>query len=218
MKKIFLILFVTILSLPLYSQLISDKNQKISVNLNVFTDFPTASDEGIDYRTINQGFSAAVSYNFKLGQSKHAFSLGAGIRSQNLYSNCRIADVHADTIQFVPIETSYKRSKINFTYIDIPAELKFRFNNKIKLGVGFQFGFLISSKEKYVGNVVDGGERVYEKRRNISSLEKYAYGPTLRIGWNWITAFAYYQINDTFQVGLGPKINPISVGITLSPF
>lgn len=218
MKKTILILFVVLLSIPSYSQLISDKNKKISINVNLFTDYPTTPAEGIDFRTINQGFSASVSYNFNLGNTKHAFSLGAGVRSQNLYSNCRIANIKADTIQFVPIETSYKRSKINLTYIDIPAELKFRFNNKIKLGIGFQFGFLISSKDKFVGNLVDGEPRVYEKRKNINSLEKYNYGPTLRIGWNWITVFAYYQINNTFETGLGPKINPVSVGITLSPF
>ena len=219
MKKILLIIVATLWMIPSYAQLITNRtSDKLSVTVDLYTDIPTSSPDGIKFRTINQGISTSLNYNFPLGASKHQFALGAGIRVHNFYSNNRIADIHADTLQFVKIETNYKRSKINLVYLDFPAEFKFRFENKMKLGIGFKLGVYLNSKEKFVGQEIDRGPTVYVKSRKINSIEKYSYGPTLRLGWNWISAYVFYQPSATFERDLGPEICPITVGITLSPF
>lgn len=218
MKKSLLIIVAIIWTIPSYAQLITNRTgDRLSVAFDIYTDIPTADDD-IDFRTINQGFSTSLSYNFPLGTSKHQFAIGAGFRMHNLYSDSRIANIHADTIQFVPIETNYKRSKINLVYLDFPAEFKFRFNNKMKLGIGFKLGVYLDSKEKFVGKESSDGSTAYVKRRKIHSIEKYSYGPTFRFGWNWISAYVFYQPSRIFERDLGPEICPITVGITLSPF
>lgn len=219
MKKIFLIIVATIGIIPSYAQLITNRTgDKISVVFDLFSDIPTSSPDGVKFRVINQGVSTSLNYNFPLGESRHQFAVGVGVRMHNFYSNSRIADIHADTIQFIPIETNYKRSKINLAYLDFPAEFKFRFKNKMKLGVGFKLGIILDSKEKFVGKETVNGPTVYTKTRKISSIEKYSYGPTLRLGWNWISAYVFYQPSRIFERALGPEICPITVGITLSPF
>lgn len=218
MKKSLLILIAIVWTVPSYAQLITNRTgDRISVAFDIYTDIPTSSDD-IDFRTINQGVSASLSYNFPLGASKHQFALGAGFRMHNFYSDSRIADIHADTIQFIPIETDYKRSKINLVYLDFPAEFKFRFNNKLKLGIGFKLGVYLNSKEKFIGKETSDGSKVYVKSRKINSIEKYSYGPTLRFGWNWISAYVFYQPSHIFERDLGPEICPITVGVTFSPF
>ena len=118
----------------------------------------------------------------------------------------------------MPITNNYKRSKINLVYLDFPAELRFRFDNKWKLGIGFKLGIVIDSKTKYVGDITAIGPRVHQKSKKISSLEKYTFGPTLRLGYKWFNVFAYYQPARVFQRDLGPEFYPLSVGITLAPF
>ncbi|MBZ0243721.1 MAG: PorT family protein [Bacteroidales bacterium] len=219
MKKAGLLFVLALFVSSLSAQIITDKtSKKFTVGFDFYTDILTQTPVDYDARTINQGFNVFGTYNFALGKSPHTFSLGLGIRSQNLYSNTAIADLNADTISFVPITNNYKRSKINLVYLDFPAELRFKFDNKWKLGVGFKFGIVIDSKTKYVGDITAIGPRVHHKSKKINSLEKYTYGPTFRLGYKWFSVFAYYQPARVFKRDLGPEFYPLSVGVTLSPF
>jgi hypothetical protein len=219
MRKFAAIFAALLFASALHAQIITDKtSKKVSVGFDLYTDILTSTPANYDARAINQGFNIHATYNFPLGKSKHTFSLGVGIRSQNFYSNTSIADINADTIQFVPLTNNYKRSKINLVYLDFPAEFRFRFKDKWKLGVGFKLGVALDSKTKYVGDATATGPRVYEKSRKISNLEKYTFGPTLRLGYKWISVFGYYQPARVFQRDLGPEFYPLSVGITIAPF
>lgn len=219
MRRFAAIFAALLLASSLQAQIITDKtSKKISVGFDFYTDILTSTPANYDARAINQGFNIFGTYNFPLGKSPHTFSLGVGIRSQNFYSNTRINDLNADTIQFVPLTNNYKRSKVNLVYLDFPAEFRFRFNDKWKLGVGFKLGVVLDSKTKYVGDATATGPRVYEKNRKISNLEKYTFGPTLRIGYKWFSVFGYYQPARVFQRDLGPEFYPLSVGFTIAPF
>jgi hypothetical protein len=203
------------------SQLITSKTSKnISVGFDVYTDFLTKGPAGIDSRIINQGFSFSTTYNFKVGESKHIFALGAGIRTHNFYSNGRIDNVKADTIVFSPIDEdlNYKRSKLGLVYLDIPAEFRFKFKENWKIGIGFKMGIAIDSKVKYRGQIEEGGPYRLIKEKRINALEKYTFGPTLRIGYKWMNVFAFYQPTRTFQRELGPEMYPLSVGLTITPY
>lgn len=219
MKKVGLLFILALFVSSLSAQIITDKtSKKFTVGFDLYTDILTQTPADYDSRTINQGFNVFGTYNFALGKSAHSFSLGIGIRSQNFYSNTAIADLNADTISFVPITNNYKRSKINLVYLDFPAELRFRFDNKWKLGVGFKLGIVIDSKTKYIGDITAIGPRVHEKSKKINSLENLTFGPTLRLGYKWFNIFAYYQPARVFQRDLGPEFYPLSIGITLAPF
>lgn len=219
MKKAGFLFVLALLASSLSAQIITDKTSKaFTVGFDIYNDFLTQTPDDYDSRTINQGFNVFGTYNFALGKSAHTFSLGVGIRSQNFYSNTLIGDMTADTVKFVPITNNYKRSKINLVYLDFPAELRFRLDNKWKVGIGFKLGVVIDSKSKYVGDATAVGPRVYEKSKRINSLEQYTFGPTLRLGYKWISLYAYYQPARVFQRDLGPEFYPLSVGITLAPF
>jgi len=219
MKKLGILLIFVVLATATQAQIITDKtSKKFTIGFDIYTDVLTTTPANYNARTINQGFNVFGTYNFALGKSAHTFSLGAGIRSQNFYSNTEIADLNADTIQFVPISNNYKKSKINLVYLDFPAEFRFRFNNTWKVGIGFKLGVVIGSKTKYIGDITPTGPRVYAKEKRINSLEKYTFGPTFRVGYKWINLFAYYQPARVFQRDLGPEFYPLSVGLTIAPF
>ena len=82
-----------------------------------------------------------------------------------------------------------------------------------------KLGYVIDSKEKYVGDLsADNGLKVTEKRKKLSQLDDFTYGPTLRLGYKFINIYGHYQISHMFRIGHGPQINRISVGITITPF
>lgn len=221
MKKLSLLaalLFVFIAARP---QVVATKtSNNVSAGFDIFTDVFTKSPDGIKMRAINQGFGFSTTYNFKVGETKHIFALGAGLRMHNFYSNGIISDVKADTIVMSPInkDLNYKRSKLGLTYIDIPAEFRLKFKDNWKIGIGFKMGIALDSKTKYRGQTVKDGPYRLIKEKRINALEKYTFGPTLRVGYKWVNLYAYYQPSRIFQRDLGPEIYPFSLGITITPY
>jgi hypothetical protein len=220
MKKTLLIisLFAILGQLPA-QVLTGNTSKKFTVGFDLFTDIWMEKPADMKIRAINQGFNVFGTYNFELTESgKHTFSAGIGIRNNQLYSNSQINNIKADTIVFTPITNNYKRSKLHLVYVDFPFEFRFRFDDKWKLGVGFKLGIILDSKTKYYGDITATGPRVLQKNKKVNSLEKYTFGPTLRVGYKWVSLFGYYQPTHIFSRDLGPDLYPISVGITLSPF
>jgi len=219
LRTIFIISFVLLFTGNSFSQIISDEaKRKVTIGADFFTDIWQGSPDHMDLRTINQGFNIFGTYNLQLAESNAFFSVGLGIDNHNMYSDTRIDNVRGDTAIFVPITENYKRSKINLTYASLPLEFNYKLPSGAKFGIGFKIRYLLSSKDKYVGNMEDEGGQINLKRKTIYAAEEYAYGFTLRAGYKSFSLFGYYQISNIFQTGAGPKMYPISVGLTITPF
>jgi hypothetical protein len=230
MKKI-LLYCVTLLILmsaaDLSAQVLSESaKRKVTVGVDVFTDIwiyqqlTPYMERDFKTRTINQGATGFVMYNFALGESMNSFSVGLAIRAHNMYSNSVIRDIKADTIEFevIPDNIDYRKVKINPVYLDLPVEFKLRTEKGFKLGLGVKVGYLIDSKEKYKGNRPSDNYNVLTKTKDINQMESWVFGATLRIGYRYVSAFGYYQFTNIFRSGRGPELFPISVGITITPF
>lgn len=219
-RSILLAGFILVLLAPATAQKIVETTVKrFSVGTDIFTDIWMNKPEGVKVRTINQGANVFGMYNFPFGESKVSFALGIGMGFNNLYTDSRINDIKADTIVFTPIPDSldYKKSKLGLSYIDIPFELRIKTDKKFRASVGFKVGYLVDAKTKYKGERPEGGN-VIEKEKQVNQLEKWRYGPIIRVGYSWIHVMAYYSLSEIFQGGRGPELYPISVGITLMPF
>ncbi|MFA8449127.1 MAG: outer membrane beta-barrel protein [Bacteroidales bacterium] len=235
MKRI-LSLFIGLLILSSsYAQqdnVLKDTKKKFSIGVDVFTDlWQISGDPGVvtpTARAINQGANVFGMYTKPLGKSNFSFAIGLGLGMHNLYSDSRIQDVNADVIKFekIPEGVSYSRSKISLTYLDAPFEIRFLTKGDFRISAGFKVGLKINSHDKYKGdsysydkdNKLVTGASVVEKRRDINNIEPWRYGATFRIGYKWATLFGYYQLSDTFRGNKGPKIAPISVGISFVSF
>ena len=231
MKKIFFTLIALTLSTVSFAQLIANKtDNKVTFGLDLFNDFQLAPSSNWDPRSINQGVSFALTYNFPLGESaKHTVSIGLGMSSHNYFSYTRILNPYTnDNFEYESYRDveNFKRYKVSPTYAEVPLELRFRIKNSIKIGVGVKVGVKIATKTRYVGPDSEGdpltdgsGTTVNEKLLYINNVERLAYSATLRVGWKWVSLFAAYQINQTFSVGHeAPTFHPLSVGITFAPF
>ena len=220
MKKIIILLIATGLALPAMSQKIDRSTvRRFSLGTDLFTDILMNKPEGMDIRTINQGAGIFGMYNFPIGESDFSFAIGAGITCHNIYSDSRIEDFRADTIVFVRIPDSidYSRSKLGLTYLDFPMEFRLKTEQKFRMSVGFKVGVLIDAKTKFKGEN-EAGDKYIIKEKQVAQLEKWRYGPTIRIGYDWINVVGFFSLSQFFQENLGPEYYPVSVGITLMPF
>lgn len=196
--------------------------KKVTIGLDVFTDLWFNTPPSVDVRTINTSANTYLTYNFAVGKSKNlTFGIGLGVGNHNMYSNNgHIEDTKADTILYVPVDPALtmKRSKLSVSYLEVPLELRFKGKSGFKLSVGFKLGYLIDSKEKYVGNTTAKGPIQVIKRKRISQLNTFSYSPTFRVGYKSFNLFFSYGLGPVFRVDHGPQLHPMSLGITLTPF
>ncbi|MBM3404885.1 MAG: PorT family protein [Bacteroidetes bacterium] len=223
MKKVILLVLLAFSLNMAFSQMVTDvARKKFTFGFGLFSDIWMNVPDNIKARTINQGTTVWGTYNFPFGKSNFSFAAGLGINSHNLYGNF-LVNHRNDSIFFDKIAdtTKYKRSKLSLTYLDIPIEFRLTTKYKLLFAIGFKAGLIVNSHTKYVGNNYMTGSdqaKIRVKYRDVKNLEKYHYGPTLRIGYKWINVFGYYSLSSVFNKGKSPEITPITVGILLSSY
>lgn len=86
--------------------------------------------------------------------------------------------------------------------------------------IGFKLGYMVNGHSKWVGDdyIDNTSNELKFAVKNIRNIEKFAYGPTLRVGYKWFNVNAYYSLSSVFVKGKGPDMYPISVGFILMPF
>ena len=231
MKRIsFIIFLATFLSFYFSgnSQVVnSATKKKISIGVGLSTDIMMNMPSGIKARAINHGANVFATYNIPFGKSNFSFAIGLGLASHNIYGNFVVNSTSdSTTLLKIPDSIDYKRSKLTLVYLEVPLEFRLKTNSKISVGLGFKGGFMIGSSAKYVGNgiittsnfTIPTTEKTRLKYWGIKNLEQLTYGPTLRVGYKWINATAYYMLSTLFTKGRGPEMYPISVGLLLMPF
>ncbi len=221
MKKTLIIFLAVFSSFSGFSQVVGETTiKRFSVGTDIFTDIWMNQPEGVKTRFLQQGASVFGMYNYQFGKSNISFAFGFGGTFHNYYSNSVIPDIKADSISFTPIpdSLSYKKSKLGLTYLDIPFEFRLKTVKKFRFSLGFKVGILIDAKTKYKGDRASDHSLVNIKERPVTHLEKWRYGPTIRVGYDWFNLFAYYSLSNVFQKYKGPEMYPLSVGITLLPF
>ncbi|MFH1296869.1 MAG: outer membrane beta-barrel protein [Bacteroidota bacterium] len=205
------------------AQLVNEVAKKrITIGIGLFNDIWFDVPQGINTRTINQGFQTFIMYNVPFGKSNFGFAIGLGFRAQNLYGNFQVdSKMDSTTLVKIPDSANYKRSKLTLPYLELPIEFRFKSKSKIAVGIGFKIAYLLPAHTKYVGDdyyIEKNLEKLRVKFREIKNLEQFTYGPTFRIGYRWFHINAYYSLSKIFTLGNGPEMYPLSIGILLMPF
>jgi hypothetical protein len=217
MKKLTIVILLTLSANWLSAQSLSQTTiKRFSFGGDIFTDIWMNHPEGATVRGINQGVNVFGMYNFPIGESNFSFAIGVGMGFHNLYSKSVIEDIKADTIKFMrlPDTVAMKRTKLGLSYIDLPLEFRFKTPSKFRAAIGVKVGYLVDAKVKYKYGKAD-----IEKAKQVSNVEKFRFGPTVRVGYSWFSVFAYYSVTKIFRKNRGPdELYPISVGITFLPF
>lgn len=205
------------------AQIVNEQTRKkFSFGIGMFTDIWNNIPDGFKTRDINQGFHAFAMYNVPFGKTNLGFSVGLGFRAQNLYVKDAIFNSTNDSTYLVAINDSIsvKRSKLTLPYLELPVEFYFKSKVKVVAAVGFKIAYGLPAHTKYVGEDYNtgNGDEYRVKFREIHNVQRFSFGPTLRIGYQWIHVYGYYSLSKIFTKDKGPDMYPISVGLVLLPY
>ncbi|MBB6610250.1 outer membrane beta-barrel protein [Pontibacter sp. Tf4] len=198
-------------------------NFDIDLGLNAFVDkedvafVPDLKPTGSRYISLNSHLISQV------GGSKSPFYIVSGLEfAFNNYmfdKNYIIQDTENDVTEFVKVtDVSYEKSKLATSSVNVPLMpmLKFkRANGKdgFHVGAGGFAGYRLGShsKLKYENN----GDTTKDKDHGGFNLSDFQYGATGVIGYNNLSLFVKYNMNDLFKENRGPQVNVISFGLRL---
>ena len=222
MRKIALLAIFTFLGINIFAQEASPLYEKnVNIGIDIYNNFWMNLPDNVDQKGLNLGYSVYGMYNHQLKNSPFSVAGGVGISSISFASNAVINDVKAGiiTLDTIPSGINYDRSKLTFTYLDIPLELRYKTTNNFRFAIGFKLQFRLDNHSTYKGDRLDGSKvAIKEKNKDIVNTEKILVNSVLRIGYKWINLNFNYSLSKIFQSERGPQIYPFSVGITLNPF
>ena len=181
-------------------------------------DMPTE----VTHLKFDPGFTVSAIWDFKIKEKPVAVGLGVGVSYYTQYSDALLRyDAADDMMRYYVLsdKVEYSLLKMNYLNVNIPIEFRYRHPNGFKFSVGARVGLVCEVSQKYKGqNPETAADTLRFKNLRIENKMKYNVGVYARVGWKFINAYYSFQPTSLFTVGKGPRIYPMSVGISLSIF
>ena len=233
MKKLLLITLAALICNSAIAQndTVQGKNEETKVEVvrdrlvfDIYHSFWMGVPSQGDFMKFDPGFNISAMWDFKLPQSKHiSFGLGVGVTYYSQFSNCLMKyDKDADITKYyiIPDNIKYKLSRMSHINCNIPIEIRYRHSCGFKIDLGVHVGVVAGFAYRYKGPHYNGVEDEYlnYKDRNFYNKEKFSADVFIRMGWKSFGVYYSYQMTNIFKDGKGPKMHPMSLGISISLF
>ena len=126
-----------------------------------------------------------------------------------------------DAIDFIQrTDVNGFKSKISSSYLTATTMLELDFGQMndqgkrgLMLAVGPYVGYRLGGQSKYVYEEIGGSGRRKDKEATGLYLETLRYGVRGELGVGRVKFFTTYDLNELFQEGKGPALNPITFGV-----
>jgi hypothetical protein len=177
---------------------VETKFYAIGHNINLMFDIPFS-------KTSRMGIAIGFGYSHFNVRHHGAFSFIEDPTNPDL--------MYSSFAPYAGVKRWINRSVFNF--VEIPFEIRFRSRkerNKWKFYPGFKAGFMVENYSKWR---IDNLEF---KEFNFPDLNRFHYGPTLRIGRNNVFLFGYYDMTMLFTNEHSNKLQLFSAGISIGWF
>ncbi len=176
----------------------------------------------VTHMKFDPGFTVSAIWDFKIKKKPIAFGLGVGISYYTQYSNSLLRyDAVSGNMKYyvLPEDVKYNVLKMNYMNVNIPVEFRYRHPNGFKFTVGARVGLIAHLSQKYKGSdpAVPADTAMY-RNSLIKNKMKYNIDVYTRIGWKFVDVYYCFQPTPLFADNKGPKIYPMSLGISLSLF
>jgi hypothetical protein len=114
-----------------------------------------------------------------------------------------------------------QKSKLSIVSFMIPLLAEFQipvnnYNNRIHISGGLYSSVRLDSHTKIKYRAAGKKEKL--KTPGHYSLRDIKYGLMFRTGYRWVNVFATYELVPLFKDGKGPKLTPVTFGVTLLSF
>jgi hypothetical protein len=229
------------IGLPKDSSKTKDKIAKqdyIILNFN-WNAWLNAGDE-VEVSPFSRGFEVALMYDQPLGKSPFALGFGLGLCTENIFTNAFLRS-NSYSVVWQSIDKTinpqgttreWDRYKLGTTILELPLEVRFRLNpkkrNTFKVTAGFKIGYVVHSKDKYVGPnyLYDSqgqqsnlDESLSMKTEDLHGINKLRYSVYGRIGYGRFALNFQYGLQPFFESGRdADNVIPIQAGFSFMPF
>ena len=190
--------------------------------MDIYHSFWMGMPSNVNYKKFNPGFNISALFDFRIKNEPLAFGLGVGVTYHTQYSNALLLyDKESGLMKYniLPTTVEYDLLKMNYLSVNIPLEFRYRHTNGFKFSVGARVGLIAEISQKYKGqDYTTASDTIMVKNLRMENKLKYNVDVYTRIGWKFVDLYYSFQFTPLFEVGKGPKIYPMSVGISLSIF
>ena len=111
----------------------------------------------------------------------------------------------------VPMFDFSRGKRLVRMYEEDDVRLAFSSRKGFRIGLGGYLGMRLSNKAKYIYKV--DGDRNKDKDKGGFFINDFRYGTRLQVGINGFDFFVNYDLNELFEDGKGPKLNPFTIGV-----
>ncbi|MDI3318753.1 outer membrane beta-barrel protein [Pinibacter soli] len=188
-----------------------------------------AAPDSINTKGFSRHFNMYFMYDMPF-KTDPRFSIGAGlgVGSSNIFFNKQEVAITALTSQLPFPDKSqtdhFKKFKLSTNYIEVPLELRFvsnpeNTNKSFKAAAGIKVGFLVNAHTKGKTLQNSDGQTINnytEKEASKRYFNTTKIAATARLGYGFLGIHFDYQITSTVKDGMGPAINPYSIGLVVS--
>lgn len=190
--------------------------------MDIFHSFWMGMPSQVDYMKFDPGFNISAMWDFQIKKKPLSFGLGVGVTYHTQYSNALLLYDKANDIMkynILPSSVKYNLLKMNYLSVNIPLEFRYRHECGFKFSVGARVGLVAEVSQKYKGqDYTTASDTMMVKNLRMEHKLKYNVDVYTRIGWKFVDVYYSFQATPLFEAGKGPKIYPMSVGISLSIF
>lgn len=190
--------------------------------MDIYHSFWMGMPTEVNHLKFDPGFNVSAIWDFRVKNKPVAFGLGVGTSYYTQYSDALLKYNKTDDVVRYNVLTesmSYNRIKMNYLSVNIPIEFRYRNPNGFKFSVGARVGLVAHLSQKYKGDDINvPSDTTIMTNYYLPNKMKYNADVYARIGWKFVDAYYSFQLTPLFTTGKGPKIYPMSVGISLSIF
>lgn len=190
--------------------------------MDIYHSFWMGMPAEVKHEKFDPGFNVSALWDFKIKQKPLAIGLGVGISYYTQYSDALLRyDQEAEVMKYflLPKGVEYSTLKMNYFNVNIPVEFRYRNENGFKFSVGARAGLVCTVNQKYKGDdPINPADTLKMTNLRIENRKKYNIDVYARIGWKFVDAYYSLQLTPLFEPNKGPKIYPMSVGISFSLF
>jgi len=159
---------------------------------------------------------------------KLSVALGPGLATDHVFLDKMSAGIteNASAVRFRDLSdtTHFKKYKVSTAFLELPIELRFSSNpdadgKSFKAALGVKVGTMLAAWAKGKNLEDRNNNSVNEflmKEKSKRFFNTNRISATARLGYGHFTLFGSYSLTPLFKEGVGPKMNAMSVGLTLS--
>lgn len=239
MRRLFLSAAILCFGVAAFAQTDTSRNSRVLSPMQVpsgdhfLIQLGTANWQGrpdsIGTKGFSRTFNMYLMLDFPFKTNPHfSVALGPGFATDHIFLDGRTADVAgtSTSIAFrnVADTNHFKKYKVSTAFLEVPVELRFVANpdaggKSFKVALGAKVGTMLSAWTKgknlqnKAGNTLNDYIEKQKSKRYFNTTRLSAMG---RVGLGHFSLFTSYALTPVFKEGVGPDVNTLSIGLTLS--